>query len=374
VGQFPKTRFIVSHHDFVGVPQEWGALLHSLERWGAFHMKIAVTPRTTTEALRLLLWKQQFPHMSMICMGEKMIFARIVAAMRGNFLNFASLEEKMAPGQMALSEWFDIYHYPELHQKTPLYALIGNPIEKSPGHLYHNAAFAKHGLNAVYVKIPLVAEELVEFISFIRPFGVRGLSVTIPLKEKIVPLLDEIEPAMQSIGAINTVVLYRDRLMGTNTDGVGALDAIEAQEKVARKRVLLLGAGGAARAIAFEAKARGAQVWIANRTVERAKALAEAVGGEWGGLEEIPPVYDVVINSSSEEMPIEERLIMPGTLAMDVTYAPKRTLFLEAALRKNCRIVYGEEMFVNQAARQTAFWLAHLDTERDSTIGLQADF
>lgn len=292
-------------------------------------------------------------------MGEKGKFARVLGPIAGNLIDYASLdsEEQTGPGQLTVSEWIDVYRYPSLNTHTSIYGLIGDPVEKSPGHLYHNAVFRERHLNAVYVKMNVKPEELSEFIPLATQIGIRGLSVTIPLKEKILPFLDEIEPAAKQIGAVNTLLFKNRQILGTNTDGLGALDAIEKKALVHGKKVVLLGAGGAARGIAFEARARGAEVWVLNRTVQRAKELAADLGCEAGGLDEVPGDYDILINCSPDPMPIDPQKMRPNTLAMDIVYFPRETDFLKEASLKKCQIVYGEEMFLNQAARQTAFWI-----------------
>ena len=355
----PKTKFIISYHNFQEIPADLDGIYRSMQEYGAFSYKIAVMAHSTNDALKMLLFVKNHPKTSAICMGEKGEFARVLGPIAGNLIDYASIdsENKTGPGQLTADELVDIYRYPSLNRHTSIYGLIGDPVEKSPGHRYHNAVFEKRGLNAVYVKMIVKPEELAEFISLATAIGIRGLSVTIPLKEKILPFLDEIEPAAKQIGAVNTLLFKNGRIIGTNTDGLGALDAIEKKISVHGKRVVLLGAGGAARGIAFEAKARGADVLVLNRTIQRAKELAADLGCAAGGLDEVPKTYDILINCSPDPMPIDPKKIRLNTLAMDVVYFPRETDFLkEAALRK-CEIVYGEEMFSNQAARQTAFWV-----------------
>ena len=228
---------------------------------------------------------------------------------------------------------------------------------KSPGHIHHNSVFQARKLNAVYVKMIVKSEELSEFVQLAKACNIRGLSVTIPLKEKIVPLVSKIDPKTAKIGAINTLRFEKDLIYGTNTDGKGALDAIEKKMQVEGKRVVLIGAGGAARGIAFEARARGASLIILNRTRERAEELAQAVQGIGGSLSDVPENGDILINCSPDPMPIDPSKIHSKMIVMDVVYAPKETPFLKEALNKGCQVVYGEEMFYNQAAEQTRFWL-----------------
>lgn len=359
IKKHPKTKFILSYHNFQETPTDLDGIYRSMQEYAAFSYKIAVMTHSTNDALKRLLFVKEHPKTSAICMGEKGEFARVLGPVAGNLIDYASAdsEEQTGPGQLTVSELVDVYHYPSLNRHTSIYGLIGDPVEKSPGHLYHNGVFQKLGLNAVYVKMVVKPEELSEFVPLAIAIGIRGLSVTIPLKEKILPFLDEIEPAAKQIGAVNTLLFKNGQIIGTNTDGLGALDAIEKKTPVRGKKVVLLGAGGAARGIAFEAKVRGADVLILNRTVQRAKELAADLGCEAGGLDEVPNDYDILINCSPDPMPIDPKKISPNTLAMDIVYFPHETDFLKEASLKKCQIIYGEEMFLNQAARQTAFWM-----------------
>jgi 3-dehydroquinate dehydratase/shikimate dehydrogenase len=359
IKKHPKTKFIISYHNFQEIPTDLDGIYRSMQEYAAFSYKIAAMAHSTNDALKMLLFVKKYPKTSAICMGEKGEFARVLGPIAGNLIDYASIdsEERTGPGQLTFSELVDIYRYPSLNENTSIYGLIGDPVEKSPGHLYHNAVFRERHLNAVYVKMNVKPEELSEFIPLATKIGIRGLSVTIPLKEKILPFLDEIEPAAKQIGAVNTLLFKNGQIIGTNTDGLGALDAIEKKTPVRGKKVVLLGAGGAARGIAFEAKVRGADVLILNRTVQRAKELAADLGCEAGGLDEVPNDYDILINCSPDPMPIDPKKIRPNTLAMDIVYFPRETDFLKEASLKKCQIVYGEEMFLNQAARQTAFWM-----------------
>lgn len=359
IKKHPNTKFILSYHNFQETTANLDEIYRSMQEYAAFNYKIAVMPHSTNDALRMLLFVKNHLKTSAICMGKKGAFARVLGPIAGNLINYASVDskEQTGPGQLTAHELVDIYHYPSLNAHTSIYGLIGDPIERSPGHLYHNAVFRERGLNAVYVKMVVKPEELSEFIPLAIAIGIQGLSVTIPLKEKILPFLDEIDPSAKQIGAINTLLFKNGKIIGTNTDGLGALDAIEKKILVRGKKVVLLGAGGAARAIAFEAKARGADVLILNRTIQRAKELAADLKCQAGGLDEVPNDYDIIINCSPDPMPIHPQKISPNTLAMDIVYFPRETGFLKEASLRKCQIVYGEEMFLNQAARQTAFWM-----------------
>lgn len=359
VKNHPETRFILSHHDFEKTPENLSEIYQSLSRYSPFTCKIAAMAHSTNDALRMLLFAKNHSGMSAICMGEKGEFARVLGKVVGNRIDYAILRGhgKTGPGQLTVEELVDIYHYPTLNPKTAIYGLIGNPVAKSPGHIHHNGVFQKRNVNALYIKMIVDPEELETFIHYAKKIGIRGLSVTIPLKEKILSLIDEIDPKIRQIGAVNTLLFKEGRIYGINTDGAGALDAIEKKEKCKGKKIVLIGAGGAARGIAFEAQARGAHLVILNRTLDRAKELAALVSGKAGSLSEVPRDADILINCSPDPMPIDPNCIPSHALVMDIVISPKETPFLQEAQTRGCRVVYGEEMFLNQAAGQTKFWL-----------------
>ena len=335
IKSYPKTKFILSYHNFHKTPQNLEQIYRSMQRYAAFSYKIAALVHSTNEALAMLLFGKQYPDLSVICMGEKGQFARVLGKVAGNPIDYASLEQQTALGQLTLSEMIDIYHYSSLNEQTEIYGLIGDPVDKSPGHHYHNQVFREKGINAVYVKMVVKAEELTEFLSLATEMGIKGLSVTMPLKEKILSFVQERESAVKRIGAANTLLFKNGKIFAVNTDGQGALDALEKRCSVRGKKIVLLGAGGAARAIAFEAKRRGADVVVLNRTLERAKKLAADLGCL--ASDELPSEYDILINCSAAPLSIDLQKIKPQIVVMD--------------------IVNGEEMFLNQAAKQTAFWI-----------------
>lgn len=357
IKRHPKTKFILSYHNFQGIPSELDSIYHAMQEYAAFSYKIAVMVHSTNDALKMLLFAKKHPKASVICMGERGSFARVLGPVVGNVVNYASLEEQTGPGQLSQQELMHVYHYPFLNKHTSIYGLIGDPVENSLGHVYHNAIFRKMNLNAMYVKMAVKPEELADFFALAKELGIRGLSVTHPLKEVILPFVDEVDEAAKKIGAVNTLLFAEGKIKGTNTDGLGALDAIEQKLSVSGKRIVLIGAGGAARAIAFEAKVRGAHVLVLNRTLERAKRVAKEIGCETGGLDEVPEDYDILVNCSPDSMPIDPKKLQPNAVVMDIVYHPRETVFLKEALSRSCQIVYGEEMFMNQAARQTAYWM-----------------
>jgi shikimate dehydrogenase len=198
--------------------------------------------------------------------------------------------------------------------------------------------------------------ELPFFFPLAHTLGFKGLSVTMPLKEKVLPFVYRSDAVVTEAKATNTLVLLEGKIFATNVDGVGAIDAIEKHILIKNKKIVILGAGGSAAAIAHEAKKRGATVHIANRTEDRVKNLALRIGCTFSNLDTFPSNYDILINATSHPMPINKNQIIPYSYTMDITYKPRETLFLEEAKKLNCKIIYGEEMFVMQAEKQNSLW------------------
>lgn len=355
---YPKTKFVLSYHHFDEIPPAWDALYESMAQFFAFSYKIAAMTHSVNDALKMLLFAKQHPRLSVVCMGERGQFARVLGPVVGNGIDFAKLdeEEETGPGQLTVSELRDVYHFPRLNPQTAIYGLIGNPVAHSVGHRHHNGVFRRIGMDAVYVKMAVEPHELSTFIPLAQQLGIRGLSVTAPLKESILPYIQRIDPQAATVGAVNTLRFEQEGIFGFSTDGRGALNALEKHGAVHGKKIVLLGAGGASRAIAYEAKRRGALVLVLNRTVSRAELLAKDLGCEAGGLDAMPGRYDILINATSSAMPIDANRICPDTLTMDIGYFPRETLFLQEAKKRGCPIIYGEEMYIHQAEEQTRLW------------------
>ena len=256
----PSIAIISSYHNFEKTPEDLEEILQKMDRFSPKIYKIATMARSSLDALRMLIFVKKHNNVAGMCMGEKGEVTRILAPIVGSPLTYASLGNKTAPGQFDASELSKIYHFHWLNRHTTIYALIGDPVDKSIGHLCHNKVFEALKKNAVYVKLALKPKEIGEFFSLINDLPFLGFSVTMPLKEKVAPYLKAIDSQAKAIGAMNTLLKKEGEWFGMNTDGAGALDALEKREKVAEKTILILGAGGAAKAIAVEAAARGAKV------------------------------------------------------------------------------------------------------------------
>jgi shikimate dehydrogenase len=198
----------------------------------------------------------------------------------------------------------------------------------------------------------------------IRGLNIRGTSVTLPFKTEIIPLLDEVNELAERIGAVNTISNEGGRLIGFNTDWFGALKALEEKIDLMRKRVLLLGAGGAARAIAFGLKESGSEVIICNRSAEKGLKLAqdlECTYQPWSSINELE--FDVLVNATSVGMyphdkvsPVPSEVFSRGMTVMDIVYSPLKTKLLREAEEKGCQTIDGLEMLARQGAAQFEIW------------------
>jgi len=229
------------------------------------------------------------------------------------------------------------------------------------GRSLHEAGYRELGLAFTYV--PFEVRNLEGAITGMRSLGIRGLGVSYPFKEQVVPLLDALDPVAERIGAVNTVVNEGGRLVGHNTDWIGAIRALEEGGRaLQRARVLLLGAGGAARAIGFGLRERGAKVTIANRNAEKAARLAAETGAlssTWNAATSSLAAYEIVINATplgqadiAREGPVARSAIVPGQIVMDIVYKPIRTKLIEDAETAGAIAVNGGRMLLFQAVAQ----------------------
>jgi 3-dehydroquinate dehydratase/shikimate dehydrogenase len=356
-------KVLLSIHDFRRTP----ALPHmlSLPRHGAGvdAIKIAAMSRTIADSTRLLKTVKGSEHVVAVPMGEVGLPARILALREGSALAYAPVAAATAPGQVSLREMKDLYRAHLLTHKTAVFGVIGNPIGHSLSPLLHNTGYLAAKKDAVF--LPFLVEKLEDFLKAIPDFGVRGFSVTIPHKESVFRRLDECEPLTEKIGAVNTVTVRKDgSLYGSNTDCLGVMRALEKRIELAGGRVLIFGAGGAARAGAFAVAKAGAQVFVCARRVPAARALARAVKGEAIRRTALRKMeFDVIVNATSVGMHPHEEISplaaaeLNCSLVFDLVYRPLRTKLLRIAAGKGIRTVSGVEMFVAQGIAQWELWM-----------------
>lgn len=351
----PEVKIIRSlHSDFPDVNRQ----IKTVTQHPADLYKIAVHSSSILDSFHLLDTIRSSPlPLTVVGMGEFGECTRICAPIFGSRMVYASpnSRDKTAPGQIPAETLVKTYHYRRLNSQTRLYGLIGDPVAQSIGHHFHNEYMIED--NALYLRLRVKREELKQFLPQALSLGFQGLSVTIPHKEAILPLLTRVDDKARAIGAVNTVTVEKGHLIGSNTDADGALDALETVMPVSGKTIVLLGAGGAARAIAYEAERRGARLIILNRHPEKAQRLCAEFGGTSGPMEDLRHFsYDIIINTTPHPCPVDPSWISPGCLGMEIAMTPEDTLFFKTVKEKGGDCIKGEAMFFRQAQGQKRTW------------------
>ena len=357
---FPS-RVMVSYHDFRGTPRNLGRIVRRLERAGGEAIKVAAQCHSVSDSLRICGLARNRRDAVAIPMGEFGLAGRVLSLRGGSALAYAAVEQATAPGQLSLDAMADLYRAAQITRRTRVYGVIGDPVGHSLSPLMHNTAFRARKFDAVFV--PFLVRNLHEFLGAIGGFGITGLSVTIPHKESILRFLDDCDPLAARIGAVNTVVVRGGgRLYGYNTDYVGVLRSLEQRMRLAGTRVLLFGAGGAARAAAFALTQAGSIVCICARRPERARKLARAVRGQVVGRADLRhEFFDAIVNCTPIGMHPHGGSPLASAelncrIVMDMVYRPRETELLQLARRKGIEIISGVEMFLAQGFAQYEIW------------------
>ncbi|XP_020222637.1 bifunctional 3-dehydroquinate dehydratase/shikimate dehydrogenase, chloroplastic isoform X2 [Cajanus cajan] len=382
-GKSFKTKVIVSSHNYQLTPsvEDLGNLVARIQATGADIVKIATTALDITDVARMfqiMVHSQvrRVPFIGLV-MGDRGLISRILCAKFGGYLTFGTLESGVisAPGQPTLKDLLYLYNLRQLGPDTKVYGLIGKPVGHSKSPKLFNEAFKSVGIDGVYLF--LLVDDPANFLRAYSSTDFVGFSVTIPHKETALKCCDEVDPVAKSIGAVNCVIRRPTdgKLIGYNTDYVGAISAIEdglrgkqngsstAVSPLAGKLFVVIGAGGAGKALAYGAKEKGARVVIANRTYDRARELADIIGGDALALADLGnyhPEDDMILaNTTSigmqpkvDETPISKSALKYYSLVFDAIYTPKMTRLLNEAEESGATIVTGFEMFLGQAYGQ----------------------
>ena len=298
-----------------------------------------------------------------MCMGEQGMLSRILGIRAGGAFTFGAeaAGKQTAPGQPTYRELRDFYRIEQVETVTKVYGIAGNPVSHSMSPWVMNTGFRRENVNAVY--LPLHAKTLSDLLATVKGLPLDGISVTMPYKQAIVAHLDNSDVPTQQCGACNTIVRGKDgRLFGFNTDVYGIVAAIEPRVALQGARVLVLGAGGAARAAVIGLKAKGAEVTIVNRTPAKAVELAKQLGVKMVKRSEVAKLsFDLIFNATpvgmgpAAETALEENELNT-TWVFDSVYNPVETPLLKLAQSKGCGTISGVEMFLHQAARQFEIW------------------
>jgi 3-dehydroquinate dehydratase / shikimate dehydrogenase len=377
-------KVIKSNHDFQGVPENLDEIYEELWRETPEVVKIVVQAADLTDTIPVwkLLEKAKSENRPLIpiAMGEPGKWTRILGLAHGAFMTYAALEagRETAPGQVSARDLREVYRAPELDETTEVYGILGSHVGISLSPHIHNAAFAHHRLNAVFV--PLQLHDLDAFIRrMVKPetreleLNFRGFSVTHPHKQAIIEHLDFLDETARKIGAVNTVKLVDGKLYGFNTDAAGFLEPLlKFYGDLKDARVAILGAGGAARACVYALQAAGAIPTVFARDRSKAEPLAGEFGVE---LKELPKTdhrepktvfadFDILVNTTPLGMKGKAEAETPATaeqlrglrLVYDLVYTPFQTLLMTEADQAEVPKIGGLAMLVAQAVAQQRIW------------------
>jgi 3-dehydroquinate dehydratase/shikimate dehydrogenase len=352
---------IVSYHDFA-TTKDLDAIFKRIEPLHPDFYKIVPTAKTLSDNLTLIRFLEHMhDHTNIIgiCMGDAGVISRVLGVRAGSAFTFAAASpgEETGPGQIAARTLIDTYRIEQVDAATKVYGVAGNPIRSSLSPIMMNTAFRRETVNAVY--LALQANKLPDLLKLVHEIPIQGLSVTMPLKQEIMAHLEKTDPLSAKIGACNTVLRQEGKLYGFNTDVAGITGPLEKRLSLRGAKVLVLGAGGAARAAVFGVRDKGADVFILNRTPETAQKLARQSGSKTIKKEALPKTtFDIIINATPIGMAgqkgaqLLEAKDLNTKLVFDLVYNPLETPLLRLARQQNIPIITGIEMFVQQGARQ----------------------
>jgi 3-dehydroquinate dehydratase/shikimate dehydrogenase len=356
---------ILSFHDFK-TTKKLEETFSELKRYPADFYKFVSTATTLNDNVQMMKFLQahsaQF-EMVALCMGEQGIISRVLGVRAGSVFTFgaATRGEETAPGQVTASDLRDTYRIEAVDAATQVYGVAGDPVAQSMSPIMMNTAFRRETVNAVY--LALHAKTLKDLLACVNDIPIRGLSITMPYKQDIIEALSNSDVLTKQVGACNTVVRGQDgKLYGFNTDVAGIVVPLEQRLTLQGAKVLIAGAGGAARAAAFGLKNKGAEVFITNRTPEHAQTLARQSKSKYMKRADVAKsTFDVIINATpvgmgnGKQSPLEDKELNTRYL-FDLVYSPAETRLIKMARAKNIPVISGLEMFVQQGARQFEIW------------------
>lgn len=357
---------MISFHDYRGTKklEETWETMHELP---ADYLKIVSTAKSLSDnvkMMRLVEQKSDATSIVGLCMGEPGVISRVLGVRAGSAFTFASAQpgEETAAGQIAARTLRDVYRIETVDAATKVYGVAGDPIAHSLSPEMMNTAFRRENINAVY--LALQTSDVKDLLTCLREIPIQGLSVTMPLKQAIIQHLDKTDALTEKIGACNTVIRSQDgRLYGFNTDVAGIVRPLEQRLALSGAKVLVIGAGGAARAAVFGLRERNAEVWVMNRRSEKGQKLARQAHAHYVSRQQLKKLdFDVIINAtpvgmtgSRPQAPLDESELKTR-FVFDMVYSPAETKLIQMARAKGLQVILGAEMFVHQGARQFEIW------------------
>jgi 3-dehydroquinate dehydratase/shikimate dehydrogenase len=355
-------RIVLSSHDFDGVPVDLAARLQAMRASGAEVVKIAAQARTLSDCVPLFDMGAQMGRrggLVLIAMGEHGLATRVLASRIGSAWTYAGGIHEI--GQLDASTLLNDFHFRSLNDSTEVYGLVAGSVSHSVSMAMHNAAFRATRRNGVYLPFPAGAAD--DFVTFGRALGIRGASVTIPHKVALFERMDEVDAVARRVGAINTIRVDDDgRWVGANTDVSGFLQPLQERVSLDGLRASVLGAGGAARAVAVALASSAAAVRVHARDPRKAETIATLTSAEVGPWPPAPGSWDLLINCTPvgmhpqvDQTPIPQDQLT-GRYVYDLVYNPRSTRLLREATAAGCETIGGLDMLVAQAHEQFQWW------------------
>jgi 3-dehydroquinate dehydratase/shikimate dehydrogenase len=360
---------VLSTHDFAGVPDDLRARLAAMRSTGAEVVKIAVMAHRLTDCLPLLaIGQEEKSPVALVAMGDAGVASRILASRFGSCWTYAG--DGAAPGQMPLEKLRDECSFRNVASRTAIYGVVGRPVMHSVSPAMHNAAFRAARIDAVYV--PLAAADFADFLKFADAIGLEGASVTAPFKVDAFEHAAESDAVGRRVQSVNTLRRLDGRWTACNTDVGGFLAPLQAAMPIPIQgcRTTILGAGGAARAVAEALSTAGARVSVAARRRDQAEDVASRTGAAVGEWPPGPDSWDVLVNATTVgTTPDRTATPLPGGpfaghLVYDLVYNPPDTQLLKDARAAGCRTLGGLDMLVAQAQLQFEWWTGHKPSDR----------
>ncbi len=380
------TGVIVSFHNFesTGSTAELEAIAARIAPFTPDFVKIIPTARTLTDNVTLLRFIEKLSDTTSvigICMGEAGLISRVLGLRAGSAFTFAAATagEETAAGQIAARSLIEAYRIEDIDASTKVFGVAGNPVSKSLSPLMMNAAFRRETVNAVYLALPTA--DVGDLCNVIRDIPFQGVSITMPHKQAILPHLEHTDPLSAKIGAVNTVLRVvspgeKPKLYGFNTDVQGITVPLEKRITLKGAKILVLGAGGSARAAVFGLRDKGAEIFILNRNAETAAKLAKQSGAKVMKREALAKsTFDAIINATPVGMAGNDgaqilsaadfQAGLKARYIFDMVYNPVETPLLKLARQLGIPVITGVEMFVQQGARQFEIWTGKPAPEDD---------
>ncbi len=357
---------VISYHDFAAT-KDLEKIYDRIQPFAPEFIKIVPTAKCLADnvtMMRFLEEKRDEARVVGICMGDYGVISRVLGVRAGSIFTFASATAgaETGPGQIAARTLLETYRIDQVDAGTRVYGVAGNPVQHSLSPMMMNTAFRRETVNAVF--LALQTNKLSDLLLLIHKIPVHGISVTMPWKQEIMKHLDRTDPLSEKIGACNTVVRSQDgKLIGYNTDVQGVVRPLEQRMSLRKAKVLVLGAGGAARAAVFGLREKGAEVSIVNRTPQTAQKLARESGAKAIRRELVAKsMFDIIVNATpagmtgNKQQTILEEKELNAKLVFDLVYNPMETPLLQMARKKGLHVITGAEMFVHQGAEQFQLW------------------